>query len=643
MFDIEEELKKLPDKPGVYLMHDKYDKVIYVGKAINLKNRVRQYFRASRNVTTKIEKMISCIDRFEYIVTDSEVEALVLESNLIKEYNPKYNTLLKDDKSYPFIQATINEAYPRLIFARKVKKSRKNGGDKYFGPYTSVNAVKDTLELIRKIYKIRTCSRSLPKDIGRERACLNYHIKQCDGPCQGYISQEEYQEKFLKAMDFLNGNFGEVIKMLETSMTAAAEQMEFEEAAEFRDLLNSVKQVSQKQKITGQDEGDRDIIAVAKAAGEAVVQVFFIRGGKLIGREHFYFSNVENDSREELITSFIKQYYSGTPYIPRELFLQQEISEAAVLEEWLSTGRNLKVSIRVPKKGEKERLVELAEKNASMVLQKDSERIKREEAKTIGAVREIEGWLSLPSIQRMESFDISNINGFESVGSMVVFENGKPKRNDYRKFRIKWVQGPDDYASMYEVLSRRFTHGLREREELREKNKDVDTGSFTRFPDLILMDGGKGQVNIALKVLEELRLDIRVCGMVKDDAHRTRGLYYNNKEIPLDISGEGFRLITRMQDETHRFAIEYHRSLRGKTQVHSVLDDIEGIGAARRKALMRYFQSMEAMKAADVEELKKVPSMNELAAINVYRFFNPLQSGDSYDKMREEEPQNEKK
>ncbi len=634
MFNLEEELKKLPAKPGVYIMHDKKDNIIYVGKAISLKNRVRQYFQPSRNVTPKIARMIEQISYFEYIITDSELEALVLECNLIKEHRPKYNTMLMDDKSYPYIKATVYEDYPRLLFARQMKKDKS----RYFGPYTSATAIKDTLLLMEKIYQIRTCNRNLPRDIGKDRPCLNYHIKRCLAPCQGYISKEEYQKNFKQAMEFLNGNYNDVLKMLEEKMMKASEEMLFEEAAEYRDLLMSVRQIAQKQKITNSDAEDRDIIALAKAAEEAVVQVFFIRGGKLIGREHFHFNDVEHESKGAILTAFIKQFYAGTPYIPRELLLQTEIEEEEVLSQWLSEKRGQKVYFRVPKKGEKERLVELAEKNASLVLQQDSEKIKREEAKTIGAVRQIQDMLGLPSIMRMESYDISNINGFESVGSMVVYENGKPKRNDYRKFKIKWVKGPDDYASMREILTRRFEHGLEERKEAIEKleqsgQADVidendaaiyaeDFGKFSRFPDLILMDGGKGQVNVALQVLGELGLHIPVCGMVKDDKHRTRGLYFNNEEIPIDTHSEGFHLITRIQDETHRFAIEYHRSLRGKTQVHSILDDIPGIGEKRRKALIKHFKSIEALKEATVEEIAQAPSMNEKAAQAVYHFFH---------------------
>lgn len=618
MFDIEEELKKLPPKPGVYIMHDKKDSIIYVGKAVSLKNRVRQYFQASRNVTPKIARMIEQIDHFEYIITDSELEALVLECNLIKEHRPKYNTMLMDDKGYPFIKATVGEAYPRLLFARQPKRDKA----KYFGPYTSAAAVKDTLLLMQKIYHIRTCHRVLPRDIGKERPCLNYHIKQCKAPCQGYISMEEYQESFKQALEFLNGNYGQVINMLEEKMAKAAEEFAFEEAAEFRDLLNSVKQIAQKQKITSQAMDDKDIIAMAKAGEEAVVQVFFIRSGKLIGRDHFHFNEVEHDSRGEILTAFIKQFYAGTPYIPKILLVQEEIEENEVISQWLGKKKGQKVYIQVPKKGEKERLIELAAKNASLVLQQDSEKLKREEARTIGAVRELEQWLSIPSILRIESYDISNINGFESVGSMVVYEKGKPKRNDYRKFKIKSIKGPDDYGSMKEILTRRFTHGLNEQMELKEKNMENHMGSFSVFPDLIMMDGGKGQVNVAKEVLNELHLNIPVCGMVKDDKHRTRGLYFENREIPIDTHKEGFHLITRIQDETHRFAIEYHRSLRGKTQVHSILDDIKGVGETRRKALIRYFKSLEAIKEASMEEIAAAPSMNEKAARAVYEFFH---------------------
>lgn len=617
-FNIEEELKKLPQKPGVYIMHDKHDSIIYVGKAINLKNRVRQYFQSSRNLTPKIQQMVSNIQYFEYIITDSELEALVLECNLIKEHRPKYNTMLKDDKNYPYIKVTVNEAYPRVQFARQRGKDKA----KYFGPYTSSKSIKDTIELMRKIYFIRTCNRNLPKDIGKERPCLYYQIKQCKAPCQGYISEKEYKESINQVLEFLNGNYAPIIKELEQKMIEASEQLEFETAAEFRDLLNSVKQITQKQKITSNDLDDRDIVALATTGEEAVVQVFFIRNGKLIGREHFYLTSVSHETKSSIMTSFIKQFYAGTSYIPRELILGEAIEEQQIIEEWLGSKRGQKVYIKIPVKGEKEKLVELARKNASLVLQQDTEKIKREEAKTIGALSGLGEMLDIPGLFRIEAFDISNISGFESVGSMVVYENGKPKRNDYRKFKIKWVKGPDDYASMEEVLTRRFTHGLREEQELKEKMLDEEYGSFNRYPDLILMDGGKGQVNIALKVLNQLHLNIAVCGMVKDDNHRTRGLYFNNQEIPIDKNSETFKLITRIQDETHRFAIEYHRQLRSKTQVHSVLDDIEGIGDKRRRALMKHFQSLNEIKAATEEELAQVENMNKRSAKQVYDFFH---------------------
>ena len=618
MFEIEQELKKLPDKPGVYIMHDAADEIIYVGKAVNLKNRVRQYFRPSHDEGPKKAKMVTQIRRFEYIITDSELEALVLECNLIKEHRPKYNTMLRDDKTYPYIKVTLVEDFPRVLFSRLIRKDKS----KYFGPYTSAGAVKDTIELIQKMYQIRTCSRNLPKDIGKDRPCLNYHIKKCNAPCQGYISKEEYRKSIDMVLSFLNGNYQPVLKDLETRMMQASDQMEFERAIEYRELLNSVKQIAQKQKITSFDGEDKDIIALANDERDAVVQVFFIRGGKLIGREHFYVRVAAEDSEGQVLTTFVKQFYSGTPFLPKEIMLSAEIEDIPVIEEWLSAKRGARVYIRVPQKGMKEKLVELAKKNAELVLSQDRERIKREEGRTIGALKEIEKLLDMQGLNRIEAYDISNISGFQTVGSMIVYEKGKPCRSDYRKFRLKTIQGPDDYASMHEVLTRRFLHGIEEKKELQEKQMDEEFGSFTRFPDLIMMDGGKGQVNIALSVLSELHLNIPVCGMVKDDNHRTRGLYYNNVEIPIERTSEGFKLITRIQDEAHRFAIEYHRSLRSKVQVHSVLDDIEGIGETRRKALMRRFQSVERIREASVEELKETESMNERAAEAVYAFLH---------------------
>ena len=612
MFHIEEELKKLPAKPGVYLMHDKKDNIIYVGKAISLKNRVRQYFQSSRNKGAKIERMVTQIHHFEYIVTDSELEALVLECNLIKEHRPKYNTMLMDDKGYPFIKVTVDEEYPRVLLARTMKKDKA----RYFGPYTSVAAVRDTIELIRKLYHVRNCSRNLPRDIGKERPCLNYHIKQCKGPCQGYISKEEYREYIEAVLRVLNGHYDEVLKELKQKMQTASDNMEFEKAIEYRELLHSVEQIAQKQKITNSNGEDRDILAVAKDKEDAVVQVFFIRGGRLIGRDHFFLQNAAEESESSILESFIKQFYAGTPFIPPELMVQETPDEHDLLEEWLTKRRGHRVHITVPQKGQKEKLVDLARKNAQMVLDTDKERLKREEGRTIGAVKEIAGLLGLPSVTRMEAFDISNTSGFSSVGSMIVYENGKPKRTDYRKFKIKSVQGPDDYASMEEVLTRRFSHGLE------EKREEKASGRFHVFPDLILMDGGKGQVHVAEEVLGKLGLAIPVCGMVKDDNHRTRGLYYQDKEIPIDRQSEGFKLITRIQDEAHRFAIEYHRKLRSQGQVHSVLDDIPGVGPARRKSLMKHYMSLDAIKDASVEELKELPAMNEKAAKEVYKFFH---------------------
>ena len=614
MFVIEEEMKKLPAKPGVYLMHDEKDEIIYVGKAISLKNRVRQYFQSSRNKGVKIEQMVTHIRRFEYIVTDSELEALVLECNLIKEYRPKYNTMLVDDKTYPFIKVTVQEPFPRIMMVRRQAKDKA----KYFGPFTSSQAVKDIIDMVRKLYRLRSCGRTLPRDIGKERPCLYYHIKQCDAPCQGYISSDQYRESIDEVVKFLSGHYDGILKELEEKMLEASEQMEFEKAIEYRELISSVKKISEKQKITdaGRPGEDRDVLAVAREEGDAVVQVFFIRGGRLIGRDHFYLRTDPDETKAEILASFIKQFYAGTPYIPRELLLPYELAEADLLTEWMTKRRGHKVTFTVPKKGEKEKLCELAQKNAAMVLAKDKERLIREAGRTTGAVRELEQIIGIAGIHRMEAFDISNTNGFASVGSMVVYEDGKPKRSDYRKFRIKGVEGADDYASMREVLTRRFQHGLKEKEEGKE------FGGFTVFPDLILMDGGKGQVHIAEEVLDALHIQIPVCGMVKDDRHRTRGLYYRDEERPIRTDSEAFKLITRVQDEAHRFAIEFHRKLRGQGQVHSILDEIPGVGPKRRKDLMKHFQSLDAIRQADVEELKKLHTMNEKSAQDVYNFFH---------------------
>ena len=610
-FNIQEELKKLPGKPGVYLMHDEKDAIIYVGKAISLKNRVRQYFQSSRNKGAKIEQMVTHISRFEYIVTDSELEALVLECNLIKEHRPKYNTMLMDDKTYPFIKVTVNEPFPRVMMARRMKKDKA----KYFGPYTSAGAVKDTIELIRKLYHIRSCNRSLPKDIGKERPCLNYHIHQCYAPCQGYISREEYRKSIDEVVRFLNGNYDPILKELEEKMLDASENLEFEKAIEYRELLASVQKIAQKQKITDTAGDDRDIIAMASEGEDAVVQVFFIRGGRLIGRDHFYLKIAENDTKSEILSSFIKQFYAGTPYIPAELMLPEEIEDQEIIEEWLTTRREHKVRLRIPKKGTKEKLVELAQKNAQMVLKNDKERLKREEGRTIGAVKELEKILGLTGIIRMEAYDISNTNGFDSVGSMVVYEHGKPKRNDYRKFKIKSVQGPDDYASMNEVLTRRFEHGLRERQD------ESETGGFQAFPDLIMMDGGRGQVNIALEVLEKLNLHIPVCGMVKDDKHKTRAIAKDGGEIAINSNKAAFTLISSIQDEVHRFAIGYHHQKRKMNTLATTLTKISGVGEKKAKLLFTYFKTIDRIKNASIDELMRVPGVNQALAVNIQKYF----------------------
>ena len=622
MFDVQEELKKLPAKPGVYIMHDERDAIIYVGKAVNLHNRVRSYFRKIVGRGPQIDRMVSQIARFEYIVTDSELEALILENNLIKEHRPKYNTMLKDDKTYPYIKVTVAEPYPRILFARRQKKDKA----RYFGPYTSAQAVRSTIELLNRMYGLRDCSRALPRDFGKERPCLNFHMERCCAPCAGNVPEEEYRKRVDMALEFLSGRYDPIIRDLTEKMMQASEAMEFEKAIRFRDLLNDVQQVAQKQKMSENIGENRDILGIAvdnaSPDSDGVVQVFFLRDGKLIGREHFYMTHVAGRKKAEILSEFIRQFYSGTPSVPREIMLPCELADRELLEQWLTAVKGSKVTLKVPIKGQKEKLVELANTNAGLILDKDRERLKREEGRTIGAVKEVEALLGLKSAARMEAFDISNISGFANVGSMVVYEKGKPKRSDYRKFRIKTVAGPNDYACMKEVLTRRFRHGMDERRELSEKQIDSEFGSFTRFPDLLLMDGGRGQVNIALQVLDELGISIPVCGMVKDDRHRTRGLYYNNIEIPIDRSGEAFKLITRIQDEAHRFAIEYHRSLRGKAQTESILDRIPGIGPARRKALMREFSSIEEIMEADTERLAQVPEITQSAAEEIYRYFH---------------------
>lgn len=608
---IKQELDKLPKSPGVYLMHDSKGGVIYVGKAVNLRNRVRSYFRISTKKTLKIQKMVSLIDHFDYILTDTELEALVLENNLIKEYSPKYNTLLKDDKTYPYIKVTMGDMYPRLVFSRSMKKDKS----RYFGPYASAGAVNDMIEFLSKIYHIRTCNKALNGEKAVERPCLNYYMKQCDGPCMGEISPEEYGENIKKALVFLGGNYDPLLKEIEARMNEYAEKLEFEEAAKYRELLKSAVSIAQKQKITDFDGENKDYIGIARSESDVLIQVFFVREGKLIGREHFYMKGALEETDEETISSFIKLYYAGTPFLPKEIYVPVLLEETDLLEKWLGEKRGGKVVIKAPVKGQKEKMLELAHQNAVMLIKRDEEKHKNEEARTRGAIEELARLLNIEKAERIESYDISNTQGFNSVGSMVVYEGGKPKKSDYRKFRLKTVEGPDDYASMYEVLYRRFSHGITERAE------DNET-SFSIFPDLILMDGGLGQIHMAEKVLEELNVDIPVCGMVKDDRHRTRGLLFKEKEIPMDIHSECFKFVTRVQDEVHRFAIEYHRSLRTKAQVHSILDDIPGIGPKRRKAIMKHFPTMEELKSADVEKIAKIDEIPQNVAQDIYNFFH---------------------
>ena len=602
-------------------MRDRDDAILYVGKAVDLNNRVHSYFRKNIGRGPQIDVMVSRIERFEVIVTDSELEALVLENNLIKEHRPRYNTLLKDDKTYPYIKVTLGEDYPRILVARQVKKA----GAKYFGPFTSGQAVRDTIDLINKLFGLRTCTHTVPfADNGsgdKKRACLNYHMKQCCAPCINAVEKDDYRTRVERALSFLNGDVSELLNDLKARMLKASEDLEFEEAARLRDLSESIISVTERQKMSDSRGIDRDIVALAREENDAVVQVFFVRDGRLIGREHYALTQLENDDEAGLLSDFVKQFYAGTPFLPKEILLPVPIDDEDVISMWLSDKKGEKVKLLVPERGQNSKLLKLAKENASLILKKDRERLRREEGRTIGAVREIRDILGLEHLDRMEAYDISNTSGFANVGSMIVFEKGKPKRSDYRKFRIKSVSGPDDYACMREVLTRRLKHGLEEAQELELREIDEKYGSFSKLPDLILMDGGRGQVNIALEVLEELGIYIPVAGMVKDDHHNTRGLYFNNKELPIDKDSEGFKLITRMQDEAHRFAIEYHRSIRSKTQVRSVLDDIPGIGEKRRKALMMHFASIEEIKEADVSQLMEVPGIRRHEAEAIIGFF----------------------
>lgn len=601
MFDISKELAKLPNKPGVYLHHDEKDEIIYIGKAKNLKNRVSQYFQSGRGRSAKIEKMVAQIAYFEYIVTDTEVEALILENNLIKENRPRYNTMLKDDKTYPYIKLTLSEDFPRIVYTRKVKKDK----DKYYGPYPQGTSVHAIIDLLNDVYHLRTCNLNFPRDFAKKRPCLNYHIKKCDGICTGFVSKEEYAKKVDAVRRFLEGNSKEIITYIKEQMKIASESMEYEVANSWKELLmsaNAINAACAKQKVEYSPGEDRDVIGLAREGFEAIIQIFFVREGKLLDREHFYLSLAPDETDTEIILSFIKQYYSGSPSLPHEIMLPCEIEDKEIVEEWLYQKAGRKVFILIPQKGQKEKMVELACQNAKLAIEQDKEKVKQEKMRTKGAISEISKMIGIGYAKRVESYDISNISGYLSVGSMVVFEDGRPKKNDYRKFKIKTVVGPDDYASMAEVLTRRFEHNEWEK------------------PDLILIDGGKGQVHAVLEALNGLD-GIPICGMVKDDHHRTRGLIYNDKEYLMDISSQQFKLLTRIQDETHRFAIEFHRQLRSKGQVRSILDDIPGIGPKRRLALIRHFKSIDAVKNANEEELAQVEGMDRKAARAVVEFF----------------------
>jgi len=605
MFNISEELKKLPPSPGCYIMKDDGGRIIYVGKAINLRNRVRQYFQNSAAHTAKVLSMVEHIAEFEYIVTDNELEALILENSLIKTNAPKYNILLKDDKAYPYLKITTDESYPRVLFSRRHEKVKA----KYFGPYSSAGTLRETIELIHQLWPLRRCPKKFPQDIGKGRPCLNYHIGRCKAPCEGLVSEAEYDAMIAEVIQFLNGKYEAVEKKLEAEMLAYAETLEFEKAAETRDKLAAVKSLGEKQKIEGAATGDTDVIA----ACEALVQVFFIRGGKITGREHFMLDGADGLSRGEILSGFIKQFYGETSYVPKEILLETEIPDAYVVAEWLSGLKGQKVEPVVPQRGEKLKLVQMAAKNAAISFEQFGERMKRERERTSGALDEIREALGLDEpLFRAEAYDISNIQGYESVGSMVVFENGRPKPNDYRKFKIKAVVGADDYASMEEVITRRFKRFI-----------DGDE-KFSTKPDILMIDGGAGQVHSAETALASLGLFIPVCGMVKDDRHRTRGLMFYNEEITLPRNSEGFKLLTRIQDEVHRFAIEYHRKLREKSQIHSVLDDVPGIGAVRRKALLKHFGAIEKIQEASADELALAEGMNKRAAEAVYKFFHSL-------------------
>ncbi|WP_294387588.1 excinuclease ABC subunit UvrC [uncultured Clostridium sp.] len=618
MFDFEYHLKNLPDKPGVYLMKNSLGEVIYVGKAKILKNRVKSYFQNSKNHSEKVRVMVRNIAEFEYIVTDSEMEALILECNLIKKYSPKYNILLKDDKFYPFIKITTKDDFPRVFVTRNFAKD----GSKYFGPYTNGAAVYETINLIYKIFPLRTCKLAIKEKGEPVRPCLNYHIKKCFGPCGGYIGKEEYGKMITDIIDILSGKDTYVTKMLKQEMETAAENLEFEKAASLRDKILAIEAIVEKQKIFKTMEGDEDFINIDQDEKDSCIQVFFSRDGKILGREHFLFENTANESIAEILEEFIASFYGGTAKVPKTIYVP-EINEVELMEEYLTIKRGSKVWIKVPQKGQKKDMLEMVKNNARITLEKFKDKYLKDKEMNRISLQELQHLLELdewPS--RIEAYDISNIQGVDSVGTMVVFEEGRAKNSDYRRFKIKTVKGANDYDSMREILTRRFNHGLEEVKAIQERNLKLSAGKFSNFPDLIMMDGGKGQVNIALEVLESLNINIPVCGLVKDDKHQTRGIVYNNKELLINRSSNLMQLIRRIQDEVHRFAITYHRSLRDKRTLHSILDDIPNVGEKRRRALLMKFGSVDNIKKATIEELLEVPSIDKKSAESIYIYFN---------------------
>ena len=619
MFDIQEQLKNLPAKPGVYIMKDKEKNIIYIGKAKVLKNRVRQYFQSLKNQSVKVQLMVANISEFEYIITDSELEALVLECNLIKKYKPRYNVLLKDDKHYPYIKVTMNEEYPRIFITRRIQKD----GAKYFGPYTSTFIVNETIDLIKKIFSVRSCNKRLPRDIGKGRPCLNYHIKQCLAPCQGNFGKDAYRRIFDDICSFLSGKQEIFIKKLTKDMYEASEKMDFEKAANLRDKINSIQRIAEKQKMISAALNDQDIIAFAEGEDEACVQVFFVRGGKLIGREHFMLDGTSQREDQEIMSNFVKQFYNNASYIPKEIILQEDVDEAMIIQSWLTNKRGSKVYLRVPQRGEKQKLVRMVAKNAFETLQQMESKVKQDKQFAQEALTQLKEYLNLVGIpKRIEAYDISNTSGNESVGAMVVFQNALPSKRDYRKFKIKSLSGPNDYESIKEVLFRRFKRAQREKELIQSNELSEEKAKFYALPDLILIDGGKGHVSSAKEVLKEIEVNIPVYGMVKDDRHKTRDITTENDEMNIPFNGSAFKLIVKIQEEVHRFAITYHKNLRRKKNIQSQLEDIHGIGSVRRKQLLQHFKSIDKIKSANLEELTEVEGMNQYSAQQVYNYFH---------------------